>query len=117
MLVTVVEMLDLILYLCARRFTVNEGCGLLGESGHGLAPPHRMAHTHTCSVTCEDVVWGLTLRNCGQWSPQGEGRRWSVAETAPDWSEFPLLTDSSYFSSVRLLQSSPHSFMTQAILI
>ena len=117
MLVTVVEMLDLILYPCARRFTVNEGCGLLGESGRGLASPHHVAHTHTCSLTHEDVVWGLTLRNCGQWSPRGEGRRWSVAETAPDWSEFPLLTDSCYFSSVRLLQSSAHSFRTRAILI
>ena len=47
MLVTVVEMLDLILYPCARRFTVNEGCGLLGESGRGLASPHCVAHTHT----------------------------------------------------------------------
>ena len=40
-----------------------------------------------------------------------------MVEMAPDWSEFPLLTDSCYFSSVRLLQSSANSFRTWAILI
>ena len=59
MLVTVVEMLDLILYPCARRFTVSEGCGLLGESGRGLASLHTIC-AHTCSVTREDTVWEPT---------------------------------------------------------
>ena len=50
MLVTVVEMLDLILYPCARRFTVSEGCGLLGESGRGLASAHHMRTHMFCNT-------------------------------------------------------------------
>ena len=73
MLVMVVEMLDLIFHLRARRFTVNEGCGLLGESGCGLAALHPVS-THAYSVTWECMVWGLLLRKCGQWSGGGEGR-------------------------------------------
>lgn len=71
MLVMVVEMLDFIFYSCAKRFTVNEGCGLLGESGCGLASPHPVL-THTCSGTCECVVGGLPLGNHGPWSGGGE---------------------------------------------
>lgn len=89
MLVMVVEMLDLIFYLCARRFTVNEGCGLLGESGCGLAAVHPVS-THAYSVTCECIVRGLLLRKCGQWSGGGEGKRWSMVETARDWEGVPI---------------------------
>lgn len=56
----VVEMLDLVFDLCARRFTVNERCGLLGKRDCGLASLHPV-NIHMCSATCECIVRGLVF--------------------------------------------------------
>jgi hypothetical protein len=46
--------------LCARRFTVNERCGLLGKRDCGLASLHPV-NIHMCSATCECIVRGLVF--------------------------------------------------------
>lgn len=110
---TVVEMLDLIFSLRARRFTVNEGCGLLGESGCGLAFLHPVG-THTCSVTCECVVWGLPLRNCGQWSRGGEVVEHGRNSTGLRMSSHCQLT--TVTSRQKFFQSSTQSFNIRTYL-